>query len=229
VLDHYESAVSRAMRQIEHLVKYPEITGPFAIHVMDAAVPDVFKAQLLQLARGGGRAGLNYEAVIRFFALPDTVEFVKQFADTVQTARTLYAEDEYDGVAWRGRRRLPARRRQGYLEAALSRIERGREVSLDTEEFDLHDLVEAQPVWPSADSMHRESFEVWITQHALEARPDDLLWQAGALLFIHDLPPDEIVARGLATRETLAAVQKRMEALQADPDTWRAWMTTTIG
>jgi hypothetical protein len=143
-LNHYESAVSRALRQIEHLVKLPQVTGQFVAHVLDALVPDVFKGELLQLARGGGRTGVNDEAVIRFFALPATVAFVKQFADSVQTARTLYAEEEYEGIAWQGKRRLPASRRQGYVEAALARLERLEEVSLDTEDVDLHDLVEAR-------------------------------------------------------------------------------------
>jgi hypothetical protein len=144
-LNHYESAVCRAMRQIENLVTRPEVVEPFVACVLDAPLPDVFKAQLLQLARGGGRSGLNYEAVIRFFALPATVDFVKDFAGAVQTARTLYTEDEYAGIPWRGARRLPANRRQGYLEAALAQIERAGEASLDTGDFDLHDLVNREP------------------------------------------------------------------------------------
>lgn len=226
-LQHYESAVSRAMRQIENLIRRPEVTEQFAAYILDAAIPDVFKAQLLQLARGGGREGVNYEAVIRFFTLPATVEFVKGFAGKVQTARTLYAEDEYHGMAWQGQRRLPIERRQGYLEAALAQFERQQEVSLDTDDFDLHDVVGARPTW-STDAMRSESFEVWITRRALEARPDDPLWQAGEHLFVKGLPLDEIVARGLADRETLAAAQERMESLRADPDMWRAWMAETM-
>jgi hypothetical protein len=140
-LRHYEGAVSRAMRQIENLVKRPEVSEPFVAHVLTTDLPQVFKAQLLQLARGGGRSGLDYATVIRFFALPATVTFVKRFAGTVQTARTLYDEEEYWQVTWRGRRRLPAKRRQGYLEAALASLERPHEVSLDVNALDMHDLL----------------------------------------------------------------------------------------
>jgi uncharacterized protein YerC len=140
-LRHYEGSVSRAMRQIENLVKRPEVSGPFAEYVLTTDLPDAFKAQLLQLARGGGRGGINYEAVIRFFAQPATVAFVKRFADTVQTARTLYDEQEYYEIPWRGQRRLPAKRRQGYLDAALASLEQQHEVSLDADDLDVHDLL----------------------------------------------------------------------------------------
>jgi len=142
-LRHYEGAVSRAMRQIENLVRRPEVTKSFAALVIEASLPDTFKAQLLQMARGGGRAGLDYGAVIRFFARSSTVSWVKRWADTVQTARTLYCEEEYEGIPWRGPRRLPRRRRQGYLEAALASLARRDEVSLDTPDWDLHDTLDA--------------------------------------------------------------------------------------
>jgi len=141
-LEHYEGAVSRAIRQIENLVKRPEVAGAFVAYVLETALPDELKAQLLQMARGGGRTGLDYKATIRFFALPATVEFVKGFAGTVQTARTLYDEEEYEGIAWHGKRRLPAKRRQGYLETALNRLERRQEASLDTDDLNLHDLLD---------------------------------------------------------------------------------------
>jgi hypothetical protein len=227
-LRHYESAVSRAMRQIENLVRLPQVTGPFVTYVLDAGVPDVLKAHLLQLARGGGRSGMDYEAMVRFFALPATVAFVKRFAGDVQTARTLYAEEEYESIPWCGQRRLPAKRRQGYLEAALARFERVEEVSLDAEDLDMHDLLPADRAWPGASALHNESFAAWVTRRALEARPDDPLWQAGDLLFVRGLSPGEIVKRGLAEPEMVAAAQERVEALQADPDVWQAWMAATL-
>ncbi len=117
-LGHYEGAVSRAMRQIENLARHPQVVEAFAAHVLDSDLPGVLKAQLLQMARGGGRTGVNPEWAIRFFVLPGTVAFVKAFAGVVQTARTLYDEETYAGVAWRGKRKLPRERRQGYVEAA---------------------------------------------------------------------------------------------------------------
>jgi hypothetical protein len=238
-LRHYEGAVSRAMRQIENLVKRPEVTGPFVAYVLDAPALDALKAQLLQLARGGGRRGLDYEAVVRFFALPETVAFVKRFAATVQTARTLYAEDEYAGIAWQGRRRLPADRRQGYLEVAIAELTRPQNVSLDGSEDDTddgsdwHDVIpDAAAVnraWGRIDLLHKEPFERWITRHAIEAQPHDPVWRVAELRFIRGLTPDEIVAQGLADRETLAAVQRQMDAFRADPDVWHVWVSTTMG
>jgi hypothetical protein len=238
-LRHCENAVRRAMRQIENLVKRPEVTGPFVAYVLDGPALDALKAQLLQLARGGGRRGLDYEAVVRFFALPETVAFVKRFAATVQTARTLYAEDEYAGIAWQGRRRLPTARRQGYLEAAIAKLNRPQNVSLDASEEDAddgsdwHDVIpDAAAVnraWGRVDSLHNESFERWITRHAMEAQPHDPLWRTAELRFIQGLTPDEIVAQGLADRETLAAVQRRVDAFRADPDAWHVWASTTMG
>jgi hypothetical protein len=140
-LHHYEGAVRRAMRQIEHLVGLPELAAALPGYILEAALPEVVKARLLSWLRGSDQAGLTCEAIVRFFALPATVEFVKRFAGTVQTARTLYAEEEYEGIAWHGPRRLPERRRQGYLEAALASLERRDEESLDSSGFDLHDLL----------------------------------------------------------------------------------------
>ena len=143
-LKRYEGAVSRAMRQVQHLVTRPEVTEPFVAFVLDARLPDEFKGELLNLARGAGRSGMNCEATMRFFALPGTLAFVKRFAGTVQTARTLYAEEEYEGIRWEGKRKLPDNRRQGYIDKALDQLERAQAASMDTEDFDLHEIVESE-------------------------------------------------------------------------------------
>lgn len=140
-LHHYEGAVRRAIRQIEHLVGLPEVAAALPDYILATSLPGEAKARLLLWLRGGDRGSLSYEAIVRFFALPGTAEFVKRFAGTAQTARTLYAEEEYDGMDWHGPRRLPERRRQGYLEAALASLERRSQESLDSPEHDLHDLL----------------------------------------------------------------------------------------
>lgn len=233
-LEHYEGAVSRAMRQIKHLVTRPEVTEAFVAFVLAADTPEapaVLKAQLLHLARGGGLTGLDYAATIAFFAEPATVAFVKIFAKTVQTARTFYAEDEYTGIPWRGQRRLPQRRRQGYLEAALAQLARKEDESLDSEDFDLHSSVGEQGYEATEDQanlLHRETFAVWLTRRALDARPDDGLWQAGRHRYIDGRSCAEIVARGLADQATLDALQMRVDALRADPEIWHLWVQSAI-
>ncbi len=241
-LEHYESAVSRAMRQIKHLVTRPEVTEAFVDYVLDAAAPAVLKAQWLHLARGGGLTGVDYTETIRFFARAETADFVKGFAATVQTARTLYAEVEYVDVVWGGKRKLPAKRSQGYLEMALSELERPNEVWLDggdeddEDEADEHagrhevipDTEELRQREAWSNLLHREPFEVWITRQALEARPDDALWQAGGWLYLDGLRPEAAVAQGLADAETVAAVQTRVAVLRADPEVWQAWMATMV-
>lgn len=232
-LNHYESAVSRAMRQIENLVCHPQVTEGFVAFVVASVVrsqelrtrlgPEQFKAYLLQMARGGGRRGVPYEATIRFFARPEAVAFVKRFAGTVQTARTLYAEELYHDVPWQGRRRLPINRRQGYLETALARIEQKDHASLDTEEIDLHAVVGDPKGWPGQEVPPSGSFAHWVTRCALEARPGDALWRAAELLYVQALPLEEIVASGLADRDTLAAARERMEALRSDPEIRQIW------
>ncbi len=241
-LEHYESAVSRAMRQIKHLVTRPEVTEAFVDYVLDAAAPDALKAHWLQLARGGDLTGVDYAETIRFFAQAETVTFVKRFAATVQTARTLYAEVEYVDVVWDGKRKLPVKRTQGYLETALSELERPNEVWLDggddgeegeaNERAGRHEVIadgedlRQREAWGNL--LHREPFEVWITRQALEARPDDALWQAGGWLYLDGLRPEAAVAQGLADAETVAAVQARVAMLRADPDVWQAWMATML-
>lgn len=238
----YESDVRRAMRQIRHLVTRPDITASFLTYVSEVDTPEGLKDQLRQIAEEGKLEGVDYEAVIRFFARPETVAFVKRFAGTVQTARTLYTEEEYAEIAWRGKRRLPDKRRQGYLEIALAYYKRYQDVSLDAPRKTQHgdddaDWYEVLPqmaadddlAWTRVNALHKESFEVWVTRHALDTRPHDPLWQAGELLFVQGLSPDEIEAQGLADHETLAAVRERVEALQANTDVWHAWMATTMG
>lgn len=241
-LEHYETAVSRAMRQIQYLVTRPEVTEAFVDYVLDAAAPAVLKAQWLQLARGGGLTGVDYTATIRFFAEAETTAFVKGFAATVQTARTLYAEVEYVDVVWGGKRKLPAKRSQGYLETALAELERPNDVWLDggdvgeEDENDDHvgrheviaDTEELRQREAWANLLHREPFEVWITRQALEARPDDALWQAGGWLYLEGLQPEATVAQGLADAETVAAAQARVATLRADPEVWQAWMATMV-
>ncbi len=241
-LEHYESAVSRAMRQIKHLVTRPEVTEAFVDFVLDAAAPDVLKAQWLQLARGGGLTGVDYAETIRFFARPETAAFVKGFAATVQTARTLYAEVEYAEVVWGGKRKLSARRSQGYLETALAELERPDEVWLDggndgeedeaDERTGRHEVIadteELRQREGWSNLLHREPFEVWLTRQALEARPDDVLWQAGGWLYLEGLQPEAVAAQGLADAKTVAAVQARMATLRADPDVWQTWMATML-
>lgn len=227
-LRHYEGAVSRAMRQIQHLVRCREVTEAFVAHVLEVSMEDELKAGLLQLARGGGRSGLDCKAVIRFFARPETVAFVRRFADTVQTARTLYCEEEYQGLDWKGKRRLPNQRRQGYLEAALASLERLNEDSLDREGLDLHSLLVDESAPATGTGIHDESFEIWVVHQALEERPEDPLWQAAALLYIQKLPSQELLAEGLATAEALDLARQRMEELRANPDVWQAWMEATL-
>jgi hypothetical protein len=247
-LQRYEGAVSRAMRQIEYLITRPQVADAFAAYVLGAELPDAFKARLagmarrrshrgateedpesefkarlLHMARGGGRGDVNPEAVVRFFTLPETVAFVKRFADRVQTARTLYDEQEYADAAWRGRRRLPANRRQGYLEAALASLERLQGASLDTDDYDLHELVEGSTTLRDREVVFSPAIEGWITRHALATAPDDPLWQVCELLFVQKLTPQAIVARGLASQDLLAAAQERMAALLEDPDVREAW------
>jgi hypothetical protein len=240
-LEHCESAVSRAMRQIKHLLTRPEVTEPFVGFLLDELSASVagpeLKAQLLQVARGGGLRGIDYEATIRFFAHPEVVAFVKRFAETVQTARTLYVEEEYVEIAWKGRRRLPRGRRQGYLDEALAEVERPHNFRLDgyddaDEDTDgRHELLGRAPVSPAAERSRRlrgENFEAWVTCCALEARPEDPLWQVAQWLYIEGLSNEEVVARGLAERKMVEAVREYLAALRADENVWHLWMATTL-
>lgn len=238
-LDHYESAVSRAMRQVKHLVTLPEVTEAFVDFVLEAPVAPELQAQLLHLARGGGLTGVDYAGVIRFFARPETVAWVKGFATTVQTARTFYAEVEYTEMAWRGRK-MREGHRQGYLEAAVAELERPKDVWLDQqaeeedhdEAGDRHELLADAEAYLQQDAqlglLHRETFEVWLTHQALAARPEDLLWQTAALRYVEGLPAQAIIARGLADAGTLAAVEARLADLRADPEIWQTWVENTI-
>ena len=238
-LEHYESAVSRVMRQVKHLVTRPEVTEAFVDYVLDAAAPPVLKAQLLQLARGGGLRGMNYKETIRFFARSETVAFVKSFATMVQTARTLYAEVEYADIPWRGKRKLPRERRQGYLDAALAELERPTEIWLDQQGDDndadgasRHECIPDAEAYRQQESwgnlLHRESFEVWLTRQALAARPNDPLWQVGRWLYLEAVAPAAVVERGLADAATVAALQARVAILHADPDIWQTWLATRV-
>ena len=250
-LMHYEGAVSRAMRQIEHLTGDPAVTEAFVAFVLAAELPEeirrrveetgadgvaAFKARLALMARGGGRGGLDPVATIRFFALPATVAFVKRFAGALQPARTLYAEEEYAGWLWVGKRALPRQRRQGYLEAALWQLERQQQaksgtVGLDPDETD--EPEDTAAVDPAASdllsrSLRSRSFERWVVETALEHRPEDPLWRAGELLYVRRLTSAEILRAGLADEATLEAVAARMEALRADDDLWQSWLEATL-
>ncbi|MBN2001738.1 MAG: hypothetical protein JXA21_00160 [Anaerolineae bacterium] len=228
-LQHYESAVSRAMRQIKTLTTHPAITEAFVAYVLESSAPMELQAHLLQIARGGGLRGADYAAIIRFFAAPETLSFVKRFASTVQTAYTLYARSEYNDVIWRGRK-LRANVRWGYLEAALAQLQPATEESLDADTFDLHSLVaDAQDVGMSAsEQLHRESFEVWIARCAHEHYPEDPLWQVAYWRYVAQLAPEAILAQGLATPDLLATAQAHIETLRADADIWRLWLQSRI-
>jgi hypothetical protein len=231
-LNHYEGATSRAMRQLKNLMRHPEVRDAFVAFVLEAEASDELKGRLAGFARGDDSLkGAKYADVIRFFARPETVALVKRFASTVQTARTLYAEEEYYDIAWQGKRRLPVNRRQGYLDTALARLEQDDLHSLDSSDVDFHDLLASDTQDPSAGiiRLRHESFEHWVIRQALEARPNDPLWQAASLLYQQGLQPGEAVQRGLANAEMLAAAQARVEALQADPNVWGAWMAATLG
>lgn len=233
-IQHYESAASRAMRQIENLVQRPELREPLVAYLLEADLPAEHKAGLLQLARGGGRQGVDQEATIRFFARPEMVAFVKRFAETVQTARTLYQEEEYRDSTWRGQRGLPAKRRQGYLEAALASLDRRADRSLDRRqnggsgmaEEGYHELIKAQSAWPDEEALISSSMAGWITRHALTWHPEDPIWQACEQVYLNGLDAAEIIAHGLADSETINAARQRMTALQADPAVQEAWLET---
>lgn len=251
-LAHYEGAVSRAMRQIENLVRTPAVTDTFVVYVLAAELPEeirsrvqeiggadgvaAFKACLALMARGGGRSGLDPVATIRFFALPATVAFVKGFAAAVQPARTLYAEEEYAVLPWAGKRALPRQRRQGYLDAALWQLERQQQARSgvlppdpdDADETD--DLAQADPAAQNhlAAALRSRSFERWVVETALEHRPDDPLWRAGELLYVRRLTAAEILRPGLADKATLEAVAARMDALRSDDDLWQSWLEATL-
>jgi hypothetical protein len=225
-LQRYEGKASRAMRQIENLAKHPQVTEAFVAYVLEADAKDDLKAYLLRMARGGGREGVDVRETIRFFARPETVAFVKCFAGTVQTARTLYAEEEYAEIAWQGKRKLPANRRQGYLEAALARIDPAKHESL--EELEAKGRLPEASAEPEALALRTASFERWVTEHAVGVEPEDPLWQAAALRFIRGLSPAEILALGLATDEAIEAAHERIESLRANPDVWEAWMEATL-
>jgi len=238
-LEHYESAVSRAMRQIKYLVTRPDVTSPFIDHILDTKASPLIKGQLLKLARGGGLRGINYAEVIRFFAQPDTVAFVKRFAATVQTARTFYTEVEYADIPWRGRRRLPKGRRQGYLDAALAELERPTDIWLDqledagnSDHSSRHEHILDAEAYRRAESwtnlLHREPFEVWLTRQALAAQPQDPLWQVGRWLYLEGRSPLAIIAQGLADAATVATLQAQVATLRADPDIWQMWLATCM-
>lgn len=250
-LSRPESAASRAMRQIEHLVEDSRVQEAFVAFVLDARLcPEVlerlqkvsaddhaadrFRARLVLLARGGGFKGLDWEATIRFFAQPETVAFVKRFAATYRPARTLYAEEEYGDVAWQGKR-LPADRRQGYLEAALAQVQRPHDRSLDvrehadghdgedTHELGWHEQLAAPPDRTDLDGHNGRCFEAWAVDVALDHAPGDPIWQAGELVFGQGLAPELVLSQGRADRGTLTALQLRLAALRADPTVWQAW------
>ena len=301
-----DSAVSRVMAQIEHLVEHKDVRESFIAFVQQVALPrafisllarraterrvaaeqapadrarakqpvpseekDVdpmpteevgeeasdwpvatlvaeFKAQMVQMARTGLRGGVDVEVTIHFFALPKTVAWVKTIAERVETARTLYAEEEYAGVPWRRKRALRAERpRQGLFEQALAQLQRQRQVSLDhmhrqsqasqdMEDLDAYEVLSAESATvvsagstqdnPDLDLFRNEPFESWATHALLEHRPDDPVWQAARWLYVVCLAPEEVVRRGLADAETVTAAQQALAGLRANQEVWEAYM-----
>ncbi len=251
-LAHYEGAVSRASRQIENLVRTPAVTEDFVAFLLAAELPEeirlrceetggtdgvpAFKARLALMARGGGRSGLDPVATIRFFALPATVAFVKRFAATVQPARTLYAEEEYAGLAWAGKRALPREHRQGYLEAALWQLERQQQARSGTLLLDpdvRDESADPSKIDPAsqdrlAAALRSRTFERWVVETALEHRPVDPFWRAAELLHVRRLTHAEILRAGLADAATLEAVAARLAELAANDDLWQSWLEATL-
>jgi hypothetical protein len=237
-LEHYESDVSRAMRQIKHLVTRPEVTEAFVTYMLSADAAPALKARLLNLARGGGLTGVDYAATIHFFAQPETVAFIKGFAETVQTARTLYAEEEYAGIAWRGKRRMRVDRRQGYLDAALAELARRDDVALDMGEEDGDEAPSRHEAIPDGEAdaqtvaheelLHTETFEAWVTRQATAADPTSVLWRMAARVYIEGKRPAQLLAQGLADADTLTAMEARLAELRANRDIWHLWVSTTL-
>ena len=208
-----------------------DATAP--MHPQDAASKAVqeFRQGLIRMARGGTRTGLPVEATIRFFALPETVGFVKQFATWLQPARTLYAVAECADLPWAGRK-LPATCRWGYLEAALAQFERQHPAAAFTPDDDgdggSREPADLQAETRLARVLHSATFPQWVVATVLEAHPADPFWQVMALLYRDELPPAAVIAAGQADAATVAAAQARMAALQADPELWQTWLETTL-
>ncbi|MCW5853914.1 MAG: hypothetical protein KIT87_27860 [Anaerolineae bacterium] len=246
-----EDPVREFVQKFEYLVTRPEIADAFVAFVHTVVLPRPFRASLRQLAagenahktddrleqefraqlqsvaRGDRGVHVHPEAIIRFFALADTVAFVKRFADRQQTARALYAADEYDDVPWRGARRPQRGMRQGFLDRALAQVEARCQTALDTEDGDRHELIGADEEDSLPEVRVAASLPEWITRTALTRAPQDPLWRASQLLYIEGLTPERITAYHLAAPETLAQAQAQMHALLADPAVQRAWQAAT--
>ncbi len=248
-----EDPVREFMQKVQYLVARTALSEPFVAFVQTVPLPAEFRAclrelasgadaqktddrlaaefraRLLALARGAkeSEVRLHPEAVVRFFALPATVEFVKSFADRVQTARALYAADDYADIAWHGHRKPQCTMRSGFLDRALAQIEARYHLALDSGDSDRHELTADQatvddpterlPLEPTT------SLPAWITRTALGAAPDDPVWRANKLLFVDGLSPETILAGRLASPEALNEAQVRMQALVANPQVMEAW------
>jgi hypothetical protein len=247
---HYESAVSRAMRQIEYLAQRAEVRDAFVAFVLALELPRdlrerleevggangvaLFKARLALMARKGGRKDLDPVATIRLFALPETIAFVMRYAGALETARSLYADEEAADVPWTGKRQPRRNRRTGYIEAALMQLDRSQR-SLGQVEPD-EDDDEAAPALPSlarladpraeaafAAALRSRTFEQWVVETALEAAPDDPRWRTAEALFVRHLTGAEIVAAGLANERGIADARAAVNALRANQEVWDAW------
>lgn len=266
-LRHPEDPVREFMQKALYLVARTPMSEPFVAFVQAVPLPDEFqaclrdlasgadaqktddrlaaefRARLQALARGAKESAVRVhpEAVVRFFALPATVEFVAGFADRVQTARALYAPTDYADIPWHGPRKPQCTMRTGFVDRALAQVEARRERSLDQRDADgegqgqgdrhehtqsqvgLDDMTDRLPLDPGV------SLPAWITGVAIAKRPDDPVWRANRLLYVDGLSAERILADNLASPEALTEAQGRMQALVANPQVLEAWEAAITG
>lgn len=250
-LSRPEDPVREFMQKFQYLVTQPEVSEAFVAFAATVRLPRGFVAQLRRLAtdddalkpderlaaefrarlqataRGDKGLAPAPEAVVRFFALPETVAFVKGFAHCRQTARALYAAEEYEDIPWQGKRRLQCTLRQGFLERALDQVVSRHLDSLDAGEGDRHELIGVAEDESLPDIRLGDSLAEWITRTALGVAPEDPLWRASKLLFVDKLAPETITRQRLASTEALASAQAQMQALLANPAVQQAWHAAT--
>jgi hypothetical protein len=168
------------------------------------------------------------------------VAFVKQYAATLRPARTLYAEEEYAGLPWLGKR-LPADRRQGYLEAALAQMLRPYDRSLDFREpggaatgddsgdQHWHERIPGPADRYDLDGGDGESFEAWVVNTALSHAPADPVWRVGELVYCCGVAPQTLLAHEVVDAQTLADLESRLAGLRANPTVQQAWQEACAG